>query len=279
MGLYLGNQKIGNLGETFSPLQLQGIPLSAAYDAAENKGAIIPEDKTAANLATCIDSIPAGEPVQATFAMTPNSSGILRGKPLSSIIDFTGVTTIEANQLQKVFKDVSLLPSQYSVKMPDVTLVSSYGCDYMFQNFTALSSFTGLDNLTSIGVYGCEGMFAGCSNLIQGPSILPATTLAGYCYNYMFASCTSISSAPALPALALAANCYQQMFQLCTNLSGDVYIYATSTSSTNAMTDMFRNITNTLTLHFKPAFQTILATMTGYPKFGATGTVNIVYDL
>src|SRR5574344_414558 len=101
--------------------------------------------------------------------------------------------------------------------------------------------------------YCYQGMFSGCTSLTSAP-ILSAATLATYCYNYMFASCTSISSAPALPALALAANCYQQMFQLCTNLSGDVYIYATITSSTNAMTDMFRNITNTLTLHFKPAF-------------------------
>jgi hypothetical protein len=192
------------------------------------------------------------------------------------IMDFTGVTDVSEHALASAYYRNTAISG--AVDMSDLTIISGqYACYSMFYNCTGITSFD-LSSLTTISATsGCQYMFSGCSGLTSAN--LPAlTTISGSTgCSYMFALCNGLTSAnlSALTTITGFQAC-TGMFQGCTSLA-TVYIGGTTAidfgTRTNQFQNMFGSTTQNIDVYAPAASQAKIESLSGYPNFGAIGTV------
>ena len=233
-----------------------------------------------------------------------DANGVLQpNKTTTHIMNFTGMTDISEYALANAYKTNTAISG--AIDMSDLTTVSGINaCPNMFSNCTGITSID-LSSLTTIsGQYSFSFMFFGCTGLTSA-NLSSLTRISGSnACQYMFSGCTGLTSADlsSLTTLGVSAAC-QYMFQGCTgltsaNLSGlttitgsnvcsymfsgctslaTVYIGGTTAidfgTRTNQFTNMFSACPQNIDVYAPAASQTDIEALSGYPKFGGTGTV------
>lgn len=274
--------------------------LTAAYAAAEAKGATIPEQKNLNNLSGTIESVPAGSgPIE--YVVNEN------GKISKATVDF---------KLPSDVKDLGAYVFNYAfayseaIKTADLSSLTaisgSYGAAYMFNgcgltsvDLSSLTTISGsygatfmlaecsltsveFSSLTTIsGSSGAAYMFNNCSKLTSVDLSSLTTISSGYGVNSMFANCTKLTSVNLSSLTAIRGNyAFQNAFRTCTNLK-ELRFPALTADSFGNYTNQFNNMLSSVTgctLHFPAVAQAKIETMQGYPNFGGTNTV-VLFDL
>ena len=201
---------------------------------------------------------------------------LIADRSTTHIMDFTGMTDISDYALARAYYQNTAISG--SVDMSDLTTISGqYACEAMFYNCTAITGID-LSSLTTIsGRYACEAMFSNCT-AITGIDLSSLTTISGnYGCSNMFQACTGIISADlsSLTTLSGSQACVG-MFTGCTSLA-TVYIGGTTAidfgTRTNQFSSMFSGCTQNIDVYAPAANQAQIESFSGYPNFGATGTV------
>ena len=177
-----------------------------------------------------------------------NADGKLESNTTTThIMDFTGVTDISDYMLASAYFGNTAISG--AVDMSDLTTISGISaCSHMF----AVTGITSIDlsSLTTIsGSNACSNMFSSCKQLTSiDLSSLTTISANGAC-SYMFYNCISLATVYIGGITAIdfgtRTNQFTNMFQSCQNI--DVYAPAANQSTIEAFS--------------------------GYPNFGATGTV------
>ena len=195
----------------------------------------------------------------------------------TNIINLNGVTNVGDYVLAYAYYYADF-PDNTSIDLSSLTTISgSYACSNMFQYCRKITSVY-LSGLTTIsGGYACLSMFQYCSG-ITSVGLSGLTTISGLnACQYMFQGCTGITSVDlsGLTTISGDSAC-RSMFQHCTSLA-TVYIGGTTAINFGTYTNQFRNMftdcTQNIDVYAPAANQTKIEAMSGYPNFGATGTV------
>ena len=232
-----------------------------------------------------------------------NNGLLIPNRTTTHIMDFTGVTDISDYALAYAYQNNTVISG--TVDMSDLTTLSKgYACYYMFDGCTGLISanlsalttisgtsacnemFHGCTGLISAGLsalttlsgnYACQQMFQNCTGLINA-NLSALTTISGTgACNEMFRGCTGLTSAnlPSLTTLS-GGNACGVMFASCTSLA-TVYIGGTTAidfgTRTNQFNNMFLSCPQDIDVYAPAANQAQIEAFSGYPNFGATGTV------
>lgn len=203
---------------------------------------------------------------------TVDANGVLQNS--SNCIDLTGVTDIGDYVLAGAYKNNGVITG--SVDMSDLTTISGIcACLEMFNN----SMITGFDlsALTTVsGDDACNAMFNG--SYITSANLPALTTISGNwgCAG-MFQNTPMLTSAN-LPALTTISgdSALSYMFYNCPLLT-TVYIGGTTAINfgtyTNQFDSVFDNSPQNIDVYAPAASQSQIESFSGYPNFGATGTV------
>lgn len=234
-----------------------------------------------------------------------DANGVLIPNTTTTHMDFTGVTDISLYALARAYYGNTAISG--AVDMSSLTTISGeYACYSMFTDCTGLTS-ADLSSLTAIqGDYACSGMFLRCSGLASANLSALTTLTSTYACESMFANCTGLTSI-ALTSLStigtFASYAISRMFQGCTGLvSADLsaltaiqgsraceYLFNGCTSLTtvyiggttaidfgtrvNQFNNMFYGCTQNIDVYAPAASQATIEAFSGYPNFGASGTV------
>lgn len=128
---------------------------------------------------------------------------------------FSGLTKVNINSFQNLFKDMQKLTDAQDLLLPATELASSCYAG-MFAGCESLENAPVLPP-TNLHASCYSQMFSGCKALKNAPE-LKSTVLSSYCYSEMFKNCESLTQPPELPAKYIAISCYSQMFEGCKNL-------------------------------------------------------------
>jgi hypothetical protein len=196
--------------------------------------------------------------------------------PANTNANLSGLTAISGyNACTRMFDTCTGLTS---VELSDLTTLSgANACERMFNSCTGLTS-ANLSGLTTInGTSACYYMFSTCSGLTSvNLSSLTTISGSGAC-NYMFNSCTRLTSIDLSSVTTITGSgAFNYMFNKCTSLA-TVYIGGTTeiifSTQGNQFANMFQNCTHNIDVYAPAANQAQIESFSGYPKFGATGTV------
>ena len=232
--------------------------------------------KDVTNYASADVQVPTTAPALYREFQLDGTGKLIANTTTTHIMDFTGVTDVADYALAHAYRFNTAISG--AVDMSDLTTISGVNaCSAMFQNCTGITS-ADLSALTTIsGSFACNNMFQNCVGLTSAN--LPAlTTVSGSnACSSMFSGCTGLTSAnlSALTAVTGAA-AYQYMFQTCISLT-TVYIGGTTAidfgTRTNQFQKMFFNCTQNIDVYAPAANKATIEAFSGYPNFGATGTV------
>jgi hypothetical protein len=191
-------------------------------------------------------------------------------------IDLSSLTTLSGNYAcDYMFRDCTGITS---VDLSSLTTISNINsCDSMFSNCTGITSID-LSSLTTLsGSNACLSMFQDCTG-ITSVDLSNLTTISGAnACQYMFRDCTGITSIDlsSLTTVSGSGAC-SNMFSNCTSLA-TVYIGGTTAidfgTRTSQFGNMFANCPQNIDVYAPAANQTQIESFSGYPNFGATGTV------
>ena len=191
-------------------------------------------------------------------------------------IDLSGLTAVSGSAAcREMFQNC---PGITSINLSSLTTLSgANACNTMFYGCTGITSIN-LSSLTTIsGTAACSTMFAGCAGITSiDLSGLTAASGSSACF-YMFQNCTGITSVDLSGLTTLSGNtACSYMFANCTSLA-TVYIGGTTAidfgARTNQFDNMFQGCTQNIDVYAPAANQTQIEAFSGYPNFGATGTV------
>lgn len=290
--------------------------ISAAYTAADAKGATIPATENSDNLATCIASIQTGSSPTGTIDIFSNGTYDVTNYASASVNTPNGIKanyvitssdgtnynigklTKDTNNLGVKDTDISIVQFLFYAYENDATIreVSLSSLTTISASAAMRGSFYGCSNLINVDLSGlttissASGMdstFHSCTSLIN-IDLSNLTTLSGnYACSDAFSGCVGLTSVnlPKLTTLS-GESCFSSVFNNCTNIS-DVYFRALTTSSFGSTyTDQIRNILKNTgtskvhTLHFPSNLETTIQGLSGYPRFdGADGYVTLAFDL
>ena len=181
-------------------------------------------------------------------------------------------------QLDGTGKLVPNTTTTHIMNFTGVTDMSEYVLYDAYYGNTAISGAVDMSDLTTIsGQYACYNMFYGCTGLTS-VDLSSLTTISGSsACGHMFHGCTGLTSfnLSTLTTINGSSACVQ-MFYNCTSLT-TVYIGGTTEinfgTRTNQFTNMFQGCTQNIDVYAPAANQAKIESFSGYPKFGATGTV------
>lgn len=289
--------------------------ISAAYTAADAKGATMPATENSDNLATCIGSIDVS-PVISSLSITPTTSSQTITAPSGtdgySPIDVAAVTSsIDANiTAGNIKKDVSILGvtgtyegsvgiprrisngvfdqprSDFTFSLPsEVNCIHSYALSHAFlENVNTVAA--DFSNIVIIsGTSALENAFYHNTRLAS-VDFSNLTTISGSRV-FSFAFSGSILTEVSFPKLTnISTNqCLNHAFVQCGSLA-NVYFNALTTASFGSYTNQFDKMLNdtgttvTHTIHFPSNLESTIQGLTGYPTFGGTsGYVTLAFDL
>lgn len=194
----------------------------------------------------------------------------------SNIIDLTGVTDVGQYILAYAYTNNTAISG--AVDMSNLTTLSGpNACSNMFKDCIRITSVN-LSSLTTVsGTSACTAMFQGCTG-ITSINLSSLTTVSGIssCYG-MFQGCTGITRADLSSLTTVNGNsACAALFFGCTSLT-TVYIGGTTAidfgSLTNQFSNMFSGCPQNIDVYAPAANQTAIEAFSGYPNFGATGTV------
>ena len=194
----------------------------------------------------------------------------------SQIIDLTGVTDVSDYALYRAYYNNTAISG--AVDMSDLTTLSGgNACSNMFTSCQGITSVD-LGSLTTVsGSSACASMFQGCVNLTSvNLSSLTVVSVSSACSN-MFTSCTSLTSVDLGHLTTLTGSSgFSYAFSYCLSLT-TVRIGNTTEidfgTRTNVFTNMFTGCTQNIDVYAPAANQAQIEAFSGYPNFGATGTV------
>lgn len=175
----------------------------------------------------------------------------------------------------------TVIPNKTTTYM-DFTGVKIINYPYLFASMyyqnTNISGAVDMSDLTTVsGQYACSSMFAGCTG-ITSADLSALTTISGlWACSSMFSGCAGLTSADMSAITDLTgSNVCSGMFNGCTSLT-TVYIGGTTAidfgTRTNQFTSMFASCTQNIDVYAPAANQAQIEAFSGYPNFGATGTV------
>lgn len=255
------------------------------------------------NYASADVQVPTTAPALYREFQLDNTGKLVANTTTTHIMNFTGMTSVSEYVLAEAYMNNTAISG--AVDMSDLaTLSGNSACYNMFYGCTRITSidlsalttisgnsacydmFAMCAGLTSIylpalttmnGSNACAGMFIGCAGLTSAN--LPAlTTISGSnACSGMFQDCTGLTSADfsALTELSGSQAC-GSMFLRCTSLT-TVYIGGTTAidfgTRTNQFSAMFTGCTQNIDVYAPAANQAQIEAFSGYPNFGATGTV------
>lgn len=195
----------------------------------------------------------------------------------SNIIDFTGVTDVGDYILYYAYYNNTAISG--AVDVSDLTTISgTSACQFMFYGCTGLTSVD-MSALTTVsGTNACQQMFQGCVG-ITSVNLSSLTTLSGSsACSTMFRGCTSLTTVD-LSSLTMISggNACNSMFRDCTSLAtvriGNTAAIDFGLTWTNQFTNMFNGCSQNIDVYAPAASQSAIEAFSGYPNFGATGTV------
>lgn len=254
------------------------------------------------NYASADVQVPTSAPALYREFQLDNNGVLIPNTTTTHIMDFTGMTNVGDYLLTSAYSGNTNISG--SVDMSDLTGIGgAYACNLMFANcsgitsadisslttvsgsnscqymfsYSGLTSFN-LSSLTTInGSSACRGMFQGCTGLISA-NLSALTTISGSnSCDSMFNVCTGLTSAD-LSALTTitGTNACAYMFMDCSSLA-TVYIGGTTAiefgTRTNQFNGMFSGCSQNIDVYAPAASQAKIETLSGYPNFGAVGTV------
>lgn len=174
-----------------------------------------------------------------------------------------------------------LINSTTESQMIDFTGVTDIG-DYVlhnaYYNNTAISGAVDMSDLIAIsGINACNGMFLGCTGLTSVVLSSLTTISGGNACSYIFSGCTGITSVDLSSLTTITGNqACSGMFQNCTSLA-TVRIGNTTAidfgTRTNQFINMFSGCSQNIDVYAPAGNQAEIEAKSGYPNFGATGTV------
>ena len=226
--------------------------------------------------ATAVVNVPTTAPALYREFQLDGTGKLIPNPTTTHIMDFTGMTDVSDYALARAYYVNTAISG--AVDMSDLTTISgSYACIFMFSACTGLTS-ADLSALTTIGaVNACQYMFNACSRLTSF-DLSALTTISGSsACNSMFSNCSGLTSAD-LSALTTITgnNACSSMFASCASLA-TVYIGGTTAidfgTRTNQFTSMFNNCPQNIDVYAPAANQATIESFSGYPNFGASGTV------
>ena len=195
----------------------------------------------------------------------------------TNIINLNGVTDIGNYALTGQYYNVRF-PSNTTADLSSLTTISgSNACQHMFENCTNLTSVDLSSLITISGSNACQYMFSNCSR-ITSVDLSSLTTISGsIACQHMFEYCTGITSVNISSLITISgSNGCQYMFGSCTSLT-TVYIGGTTAiyfgGQANVFKNMFQGCSQNIDVYAPAANQTQIESFSGYPGFGATGTV------
>ena len=176
-----------------------------------------------------------------------------------------------------------LVQNSSIIDLTGVNSIGDYALAYIYANN---SNFVGAIDLTKIlevsGDYGCCYMFEGCTN-ITSVDLSSLTTISGtHGCNYMFEGCTNITSVD-LSSLAMipADNACSRMFTKCTSLK-QIYFPSLTSNSFGSFTNQFSSLLfgiKQCTVHFPINLQSVIGGWDDVVRgFSGTSTT-VLFDL
>ena len=222
-------------------------------------------------------NVPTSAPAMYREFQLDGTGKLVANTTTTHIMDFTGMTNVSEYALAYAYNNNTAISG--AVDMSDLNTISgNYACNTMFYGCTGLTSVD-MSSLTTVnGSYACQSMFVNCTGLTSAnlPALTNITVGSSPC-GYMFAGCTGLTSAN-LPSLTTinANNACGYMFSGCTSLT-TVRIGNTTAinfgTRTNQFSGMFSGCTQNIDVYAPAANQAQIEAFSGYPNFGATGTV------
>ena len=247
------------------------------------------------NYANADVQVPTTAPALYREFQLDNTGNLVPNTTTTHIMNFTGMTGVSDYMLARAYRNNTAISG--AVDMSDLTTVSGqYACNNMFFDCTGITSVD-MSSLTTLsGSSACSSMFSGCTG-ITSVDMSSLTTLSGStACQYMFSGCTSLTTVDLSSLTAInASSACNNMFDGCTSLtsvdmsslttlSGNgctslatVYIGGTTaiyfSTRTNQFSGMFTGCTQNIDVYAPAANQAQIEAFSGYPNFGATGTV------
>lgn len=176
---------------------------------------------------------------------TVDGSGVLKNDG-SSIIDFTGATTISSYLLYKAYSGTN---ASGTVDFKNVTTVNDYGCHEAFKSCSGITNVD-MKNITTVAQYGFSYTFNLCTNItsvdLSGLENIKTT----YAFQYCFTSCLNLSTLDISKLVSIEAQnaCYY-MFQECLSLTGVDLHNLTLIDGNSACAQMFSGCTGITTVN------------------------------
>lgn len=227
------------------------------------------------NYATADVQVPTTAPALYREFQLDGTGKLMPNTTTTHIVNFTGITDVS----DYIFTDAYVNNTAISgaIDLSSLTTLSgTYSCYFMFYGCIGITS-ANLSSLTTISGSGaCSGMFYGCSGLTSA-NLSSLTTISGNsaCTNMFVDTGLTSADLSALTTISGNQGC-AGMFSGCTSLA-TVYIGGTTAISfgtrTNQFSNMFSGCTQNIDVYAPAANQSAIEAFSGYPNFGATGTV------
>ena len=196
--------------------------------------------------------------------------------------DIKDIETIQCAQFGQTFSGCTALTSIDLSGLKSITgsgSSSSSAFGHAFDGCTGLTGTINLSSLETIGQgYACYYMFNNCTGITSVDLSGLTTISSGSACQGMFQGCTALTSVDlsGLTTISSGSGACTNMFNGCTSLA-TVYIGGTTAiyfgTNTSQFNNMFINCTQNIDVYAPAANQAKIASFSGYPNFGGTGTV------
>lgn len=257
--------------------------LTASYNMVSQRGGTIPQRKNMQNLSTAIATIPSGGGQKVYIPRAVDANGGLIGDSSVNGTNWKLDDDIKDLKINNIASYILSDTSPTSVSLNNLETVSgNYAGQYMFGN-CATGKITAPKLVSITGSYALQYLCGSYGNASLTEADFPVLTTISNERGmaYAFYSCNHLATVDFSSLSTLTGQrVFNYSFAYCYALKNISFPAITATSFgsyTNQFQNMLSGVTG-CTLHFKPAAQTAVQGLSGYPNFGGTNTT-VLFDL